>query len=114
MRVELITTGSELLLGSTLNSHVNYLAQQLAPLGLRLQRHTTIGDDRAGMNAVVADALTRADILLITGGLGPTSDDVTRDVVAGLLGRKLVRDDAIAATIAERFRRRGLRCRVRS
>jgi nicotinamide-nucleotide amidase len=107
MRLELITTGNELLLGFTVNSHVNYLARQLAVRGLRIDRHTTIGDDPAGMRAVVAEALARADILLITGGLGPTSDDITRDVVAELLGRPLRLDEAVAATIRERFARRG-------
>lgn len=109
MRVELINTGTELMLGFTVNSHLNYIARKLADIGLRLDRQTTVADDRAEMRVVVADALQRSDILLITGGLGPTSDDFTRDVVAELLGRKLLRDDAIAAAIAERFRKRGIR-----
>lgn len=107
MRIELITTGSELLLGFTLNTHVNYLARALAPLGLRLHRHVTTADNRADMRAAIADALTRADILLITGGLGPTSDDVTRDVIAELLDRPLHRDDAVVAAMRDRARRRG-------
>jgi nicotinamide-nucleotide amidase len=106
MNVELITTGSELLLGFTLNTHVNYLARQLARLGLRIERQTTIGDDRAAMREVIAAALKRAGIVIITGGLGPTSDDVTRDVVAELAGRKLRRDESVAESIRERFRRR--------
>jgi nicotinamide-nucleotide amidase len=109
MRVELLNTGTELMLGFTINSHLNYIARQLADIGLRLDRQTTVADDRAEMRAAVADALQRSDILLLTGGLGPTSDDFTREVVAELLGRALVRDDAIAATIAERFRKRGIR-----
>ncbi len=108
MRVELINTGSELLLGFTVNSHLNYIARKLAEIGLRLDRQTTVGDSLTEMKAVVAEALTRCDVLIITGGLGPTSDDVTRDVVAGLLGRTLVRDEAVAAAIAARFRKRGL------
>jgi len=108
MRIELITTGSELLLGFTLNTHVNYLATQLATVGLRLCRHATVGDDRAELAATIADALARADILLITGGLGPTSDDCTRDVVAELTERPLVRDETVAEAIRERCRRRNL------
>lgn len=108
MRIELINTGTELLLGFTTNTHLNYIAQKLGERGLRLARHTTIGDDRAEMRTVIGDALQRADVLLITGGLGPTSDDFTRDVVAELCGRTLQRDEAVAAAIAERFRRRGL------
>ena len=109
MRVELINTGSELLLGFTTNTHLAYIARQLADIGLRLNRQTTVADDRAEMRRAVAEALARADVLIITGGLGPTSDDFTREVVAELLGRKLVCDDAIAVGIAERFRKRGIR-----
>ena len=109
MRVELINTGSELILGFTVNSHLNYIARQLANIGLRLDRQTTVADDRAEMRAAVADALPRSDVLIITGGLGPTADDFTRDVVAELLGRELVRDEAVAAHIAERIRKRRIR-----
>ena len=109
VRVELINTGSELILGFTVNSHFNYVARQLATIGLRLDRQTTVPDDRAEMRAAVADALPRSDALIITGGLGPTADDFTREVVAELLGRQLVRDEAVAAHIAERLRKRGIR-----
>ncbi len=109
MRAELINTGSELLLGFTLNSHLGYIARQLASIGLRLDRQVTVADDRAEMRAAVAEALPRCDVLIITGGLGPTSDDCTRDVVAELLGRKLVRDETVAAHIAERIRKRKIR-----
>ena len=109
MRVELITTGTELLLGFTVNSHLNYIAQRLFSIGLRLDRQITVADDRAEMRAVVAEALQRSDVILITGGLGPTSDDFTRDVVAELLGRKLVRDETVAAHIAERIRKRRIK-----
>ncbi|MCX7914730.1 MAG: competence/damage-inducible protein A [Verrucomicrobiae bacterium] len=108
MRIELINTGSELLLGFTTNTHLNYIAQKLGERGLQLARQTTVGDDRDEMRAVVNEALHRADVLLVTGGLGPTSDDFTRDIVAELCGRPLQRDETVAAFIAERFRRRGL------
>ena len=107
MRIELINTGSELLLGFTVNTHANYIARQLSDIGLRLVRQTTVADDRAEMRAAVAAALDRSDILLITGGLGPTSDDFTRDVVAELLGREMRRDESVVAAITERFRKRG-------
>ena len=109
MRVELITTGSELMLGFTINTHLSYIARQLAGIGLRLDRQVTVADDRTEMRAAIAEALPRNDVLIITGGLGPTSDDFTRDVVAELLGRKLVRDEAVAAHIAERLRKRRIR-----
>lgn len=109
MRAELINTGSELMLGFTVNTHLTYIARQLAGIGLRLNRQVTVADDRAEMRAAVGEALTRSDVLIITGGLGPTSDDFTRDVVAEVLGRKLVRDEAVAASIAERIRKRKIR-----
>jgi len=109
VRAELINTGSELMLGFTVNTHLTYIARQLAGIGLRLDRQVTVADDRAEMRAAVEQALARSDVLIITGGLGPTSDDFTRDVVAELLGRKLVRDEGVAAAIAERVQKRGIR-----
>ncbi len=109
MRVELINTGSELTLGFTVNSHLSYIARQLAGIGLRLDRQVTVADDRLEMRAAIEEALQRSDVLIITGGLGPTSDDFTRDVVAELLRRKLVRDEAVASHIAERIRNRRIR-----
>ena len=108
MRIELINTGSELLLGFTVNTHANYIARQLSDRGLRLVRQSTVSDDRAEMRSLVAEALARSDILLITGGLGPTSDDFTRDVVAELLGLAMSRDESVVASITERYRHRGL------
>ncbi len=108
-RIELINTGSELLLGFTINSHVNLIARMLDSIGLRLDRQTTVRDHRAEIRAAVAEALGRSEVVMITGGLGPTGDDFTREVVAELLGRPLVRNDGIAATITERFRKRGVR-----
>jgi nicotinamide-nucleotide amidase len=109
VRVELINTGSELMLGFTVNTHLTYIARQLAGIGLRLDRQVTVADDRGEMRAAVEDALKHSDVLIITGGLGPTSDDFTRDVVAELLGRKLVRDEAVAGSIHERIRKRAIR-----
>ncbi len=109
VRVELINTGSELMLGFTVNTHLTYIARQLAGIGLRLDRQVTVADDRKEMRAAVEEALARSDVLIITGGLGPTSDDFTREVVAELLGRKLVRDEDVAAHIRERIRKRGIR-----
>ncbi len=106
--IELITTGTELLLGFTVNTHLNYIAQKLADIGLRLDRHTTVGDQRAELRAAISEALARSKVVLVTGGLGPTADDCTREVVAELLGRPLVRDKTIADAIRERFRQRGI------
>jgi nicotinamide-nucleotide amidase len=106
MRVELINTGSELMLGYTVNSHPSWLARRLAKIGIRFVRQTAVADDRAEMRLALAEAIERSEVVILTGGLGPTADDFTRDVAAELLGRKLVRDDAIAESITARFTRR--------
>ena len=108
MKIELINTGSELLLGFAVNTHLNYIARKLASIGLRLDRQTTVADDRSEMRAAITEALQQCDVLIITGGLGPTSDDCTRDVVAEFLGSKLIREETVAAHIAERLRKRGI------
>lgn len=107
MRLEVVNTGTELLLGKVVNTHAAYFGQQLFKLGLRIQRQTTIpdGDD---IRTVLAEAFPRCDGILITGGLGPTSDDITREVVAEMLGRPLHLDEGVLATIQEMFRVRGL------
>ncbi len=109
MRLELITTGTELMLGFTQNSHPAWLARQLAVIGVRISRQTAVADDRIEMRAALADAVARSDVVLMTGGLGPTSDDFTRDVAAELWNRKLSRDESVAAAIRERFAKRNLR-----
>lgn len=106
MRVEVVNTGTELLLGKVVNTHAGYFGQELFKLGLRIQRQTTIPDGDE-IRTVLAEAFPRTDIILITGGLGPTSDDITREVVAEMLGRELHLDQAILDEINDMFRRRG-------
>ena len=108
MRIEVVNTGTELLLGKVVNTHASYFGQELFKLGLRIQRQTTIPDG-VDIRRVLEDAFPRCDVILITGGLGPTSDDVTREIVAEMLGRKLHLDEEILKTIQEMFRSRGLR-----
>ena len=107
MRVELINTGTELLLGFTANTHLPYLAGMLATRGLRIAHQITIGDNPSELRDAITESLDRADLLIITGGLGPTSDDITRDIIAYVLDRPLKLDNAVAKTIRERFRKRG-------
>lgn len=107
MHVELINTGSELLLGQVLNTHVRSIAEALFPLGLRLERQVTVPDGPAIREALV-ESFARAQIVLVSGGLGPTTDDITREVTAELLGLKLEHDEAIMEAIRARFARRGL------
>ena len=103
---EIITTGTELLMGFVVNTHPNYIAPRLGSLGIRITRIVTVGDDREAMADAVSQALRRADLVMVTGGLGPTSDDVTRDVVAELLGRKMHEDCQVLEAIKARFRLR--------
>ncbi len=98
MRVDLINTGTELLLGRTINTHLSYLGEKLFSVGLRIQRQTCIpdGDD---IGHVLEERFPRADILIVTGGLGPTSDDITRELTASLLGVELHFNEDVAANI---------------
>jgi nicotinamide-nucleotide amidase len=107
MQAEVINTGSELLLGLVQNKHLAYLAGELAPLGITISRQVCVPDGPPVREAL-RDALGRAEIVITTGGLGPTSDDITRDAAAGLLGLPMEMDKSILAAIRERFARRGL------
>ncbi|HEX2747042.1 MAG TPA: CinA family nicotinamide mononucleotide deamidase-related protein [Verrucomicrobiales bacterium] len=88
MRLELINTGTELLLGSTVNTHLSWLGENLFPLGLRIERQLAIPDGDIIRQALL-ETVGRADIVIVTGGLGPTSDDITREITAALLGLPL-------------------------
>ncbi len=112
MNVEVLNTGTELLLGSVTNTHLAYLGQQLFPLGLRIARQTTIPDGGAIRDALLA-AFGRCDILIVTGGLGPTTDDITREITAELLGFRLLEDPTVARAIRERLARRRILLRPR-
>jgi len=106
MLVELINTGSELLLGRTLNTHQQWLCRKLTDLGYLVTRQVTISDTSHDIQQAVRESLERADLILVTGGLGPTSDDVTRELIAGLLRRPLREDPAIVAELRQFFAQR--------
>ncbi len=108
MRVEVINTGTELLLGTVINTHLRLFAQAIFPLGLRIARQVTVPDGDAIREALV-ESFARAEIVFVTGGLGPTTDDLTRDIAAELLGFELIHDEAIMAAITARFARRSLK-----
>lgn len=106
MRIEVINTGTELLLGHVINTHIAFFGEELLPLGLRIQRQTAIPDgDQIG--TMLREAFERADVILVTGGLGPTSDDVTREIIADLLDLPLELSETILAHIAAILRRYG-------
>jgi len=104
--IELINTGSELLLGRVLNTHQQWICRQLADRGYEVTRQICVADDGASIQAAARESLGRADLVLTTGGLGPTSDDITRDLIAQLLGRPLALDAAVLASIKEYFGQR--------
>ena len=103
MTTELINTGSELMLGRILNTHQQWLCRQLADVGLVVSRQTSVPDAGVDIQTAVRESLGRADLILTTGGLGPTSDDITRDKIAQLLGKPLRPDAAVLENIARRF-----------
>ncbi len=107
VRYELITLGDELLLGLTANGHLTFIGAQLGRRGALLQRNVTITDEADAIAAQFRESWARADVIITTGGLGPTCDDRTRDVIAEVLGQKLVFDPAIERAIGDRFAKFG-------
>jgi nicotinamide-nucleotide amidase len=102
VHIEIINTGSELLLGNVQNTHGAWLGRELFRLGLRVARQTTIPDGEI-IEQTLADAVRRSDVVIVTGGLGPTSDDVTREATAAVLGCELIEDEAAMRSLEEFF-----------
>lgn len=107
MLVELITIGDELLLGFTIDTNSAFLGRELAALGVEVHRRTTVRDDQASIARAVRESLARADGVITTGGLGPTSDDVTMPAVAAALDLELERNEGVIARLEEIWRSRG-------
>jgi len=93
MTVELISVGTELLLGNIVNTNSNYLSKKCAELGYSLYYQVTVGDNEERLSDAVTTALSRSDVIILTGGLGPTQDDMTKEAVAKVLKRDLVMDE---------------------
>src|SRR5438128_12497269 len=102
VRYELVTLGDELLLGLTANGHLTFIGAQLGRRGALLQRNVTITDEAEAIVAQFRESWARADIVITTGGLGPTCDDRTREAIAGVLGLNLVFDPANERPTRER------------
>ena len=107
MQAEIVTIGTELLLGKIVDTNAAYIAQQLATIGLDLYYKTTVGDNEGRITSVLQQALARSDVVITSGGLGPTVDDVTREAVTSAAGRELVLDEKLLAQIEARFARHG-------
>jgi nicotinamide-nucleotide amidase len=105
---EIIAVGSELLGSTRVDTNSLFLSDKLSALGIDLRMKSVVGDERDDLAALFRQALTRADIIVLTGGLGPTADDLTRDVVADGLGLPMAEDDRIVSRIRARFAGRGM------
>ena len=106
LRIELLNTGSELLLGTVRDAHLSWFGKELFPLGLRISRQGTVPDGLP-IRELLLEAFGRSDVVIVTGGLGPTTDDITREIAAELLGRPLHPHPETLERIRERCRRRG-------
>jgi nicotinamide-nucleotide amidase len=104
MNAEIMSVGTELLLGDIVNTNAQYLAKEMALLGIGIYRQTTVGDNEERLKNALEDALKYTDIVITTGGLGPTPDDITKEVSAMVLGKELVLDETSYAIIKKYFR----------
>jgi nicotinamide-nucleotide amidase len=109
VRAAIVAVGSELLTPSRLDTNSLFITEQLNLLGIDVVSKAVVGDDRGELGHVFRDLLDRVDLIVLSGGLGPTDDDVTREVVAGALNRQLSEDEAITAHIRARFAARGFK-----
>lgn len=107
MRAEIISIGTELLLGQIVNTNAAYLARKLAELGIDLYHQTTVGDNPQRLADAIRRALGRSDIVILTGGIGPTIDDITAATVARVVGKKLVLNKSALKNLKDYFKLRG-------
>jgi nicotinamide-nucleotide amidase len=105
-QVELITIGDELLLGFTIDTNAAHIARTLAASGIEIVRRTTVGDEAGNIARAVREALDRTGAVITTGGLGPTSDDLTKPAIAKIFGREMRLDEVLATKLEERWRAR--------
>jgi len=109
LQIELISVGDEILLGHTLDTNSNWIANRLSENGFRLRWHSTVGDNASDMRHQLKRAWNRADVVIVTGGLGPTHDDITRPVLTSFFDDELVTRQDLVQRIEERFTHRGLK-----
>ncbi|NLL76959.1 MAG: competence/damage-inducible protein A [Clostridiales bacterium] len=107
MVVELISVGTELLLGNIVNTNAAYLSERCADLGLSCFYQSVVGDNEERLTDVIKTALKRSDILILSGGLGPTADDLTKEVAAKVMGRELIMHEPSRKLIEEFFNKKG-------
>ncbi len=108
MGVEILTVGTEILLGQIVDTNAAFMAQRLAEAGIDLFFKATVGDNAGRIEVALREGLQRSDAVLCTGGLGPTEDDLTREVIAKVFSRRLLLDEAVLAHLTARFAARGI------
>ena len=108
MQIELVTIGDELLLGFTVDTNGAYIAKELAAMGIQVVRRTSVGDDAAQITSAVTEALARTGAVITTGGLGPTSDDITKPAIAAIFGMRIQLREDLLETLRKRWKARGL------
>ncbi len=109
MNCELISVGTEILLGDILNTNVQYLSQKLASIGIGVTHHCTVGDNKERLTDALDTAFGRCDAVILTGGLGPTPDDLTKETCAEYFGKELYLDDRILEEIESYFCSKNIR-----
>ena len=107
VNAEIVAIGSELLLGQIVDTNSAWMAQRLAEIGVNLFYKTIVGDNAGRMREIISQALERSDVVITSGGIGPTEDDLTREIVAEVTARPLILDPDLLQQIEERFRKRG-------
>lgn len=109
MKAEIIAVGTELLLGQIANTNAQFLSQKLAEVGIGVYYHTVVGDNADRLYKLIQEAFTRSDLIIFSGGLGPTKDDLTKETVARAVARPLVHDEQALNRIVSYFEKRGIK-----
>lgn len=107
MNAEIIAVGTELLIGQIANTNAQEISEQLASIGVDVLTHVVVGDNQDRIAAAITNALDRSDVVIVTGGLGPTHDDLTREAISAATGRPLVRSAQLERWVTEKFERMG-------
>jgi nicotinamide-nucleotide amidase len=107
VRAEIVAVGTELLIGQIANTNAQWISERLAELGIDVLHHQVVGDNADRIVDAISLAASRSDVVIVTGGLGPTQDDVTRQALAEAAGARLVRHAEIEDALRDRFRVRG-------
>ena len=108
MRVELVSVGTELLMGNIVNTNAQYLSRKCALLGFSVYYVSTVGDNPGRMREVIKNAVGRSDLVILSGGLGPTEDDITKDICAEIFGLPMKEHEGALRHLTERYKKRGM------